>query len=159
MAFELNQNAVACKALGRKWHKAKIELIMNGRKLYMVSLISHTGKGWHDKILHPNCIRVVQIFCYRDKVHTQSRRTDTWHQAVIVHWHNHGASYTVLWSHCNTWNEIVSINCIIGINPFKGHLRRYLNGFAWVTTQILVLIFPSDTTYNKKEYIKKYYFC
>jgi hypothetical protein len=84
MAFELNQNAVACKALGRKWHKAKIELIMNGRKLYMVSLISHTGKGWYDKILHPNCIRVVQIFHYSDKVHAQSRMSNARHQAAIV---------------------------------------------------------------------------
>eukprot|EP00957_Ditylum_brightwellii_P209382 15361533-Ditylum_brightwellii.AAC.1 len=63
-------------------------------------------------------------------VHAQIRWTNTWHQAVIVHQHNHGACNTVLWSHCNTWNKIVSANHIIGIESLKGHPRRYPNGFS-----------------------------
>eukprot|EP00957_Ditylum_brightwellii_P027166 2053893-Ditylum_brightwellii.AAC.1 len=143
MASGLNQKVFMCKALGRKWHKTKIKLIMNGGELYMVFWISHMGKGWHDKSLRPNYIKVVQIFCYGDKVHTQSRQTNTCHQAVIVCQHNHGACYTVLWFHHNTWNKIVSANHIIGIDPFKGHLRRYPNDFGMGHETVFGAGFPN----------------
>eukprot|EP00957_Ditylum_brightwellii_P096892 7379224-Ditylum_brightwellii.AAC.1 len=71
MAFALNQKVFEYKAPGRKWHKAKVKLVMIGGELYMV-------------------------FHYGDKVHAQSRRSNAWHQAVIVCPHNHGACYTVL---------------------------------------------------------------
>eukprot|EP00957_Ditylum_brightwellii_P110209 8406516-Ditylum_brightwellii.AAC.1 len=42
----------------------------------------------------------------------------------------YGAFHTVSWLHCNAWNEIVSVNCIIRIDPLEDPLKRYPNGFG-----------------------------
>eukprot|EP00957_Ditylum_brightwellii_P108047 8243119-Ditylum_brightwellii.AAC.1 len=130
MVFELSQHVFVCKAPCKKWHKAIVKLVMNGRKLYMVSWPHHTSKGWHGRILHPNFIRVMQRFHHRDQVQAQRGTSNDWHQVVIVCLHNHGACYLVMGLHCSTRNEVVIANYIIGLDPFEGRLRRYPNGFG-----------------------------